>query len=252
MVVLVNKLDLFKTNSIDILNQTLNMDLPEFDLIVATMRPSLKERLVNNINQQTVKMNVISIVVQNYSEEDIQYLKDAITNCNELFITSEDKGAIFGGGRYNIAMTKCKSDIIANFDDDDIYHPEYMRSMLYWQLQSQDGMASKVNIIARDKRTGLMGWLLTKLRFGDNHVGAGCCMIFTRKVYDRVGGFLNVRQGYDAVFQREVMKLGYLNKSADPFNFIYTRGRPEGNTWQPGRTGIRHNNIKYHETILSI
>ena len=60
-------------------------------------------------------------------------------------------------------MTKCESAIIANFDDDDIYYPEYMRGMLYWQLQAGEGMASKGNIVARDESLGYIGWLLTDI-----------------------------------------------------------------------------------------
>ena len=216
------------------------------------MRPTLKERVVENINRHTVKPNVVSIVVQNYTEEEIQYLKDHITNCNKLEIQVEDNPTIFGGERHNMAVTKCESDIIANFDDDDIYYLEYMRGMLYWQLQAGEGMASKGNIVARDESLGYIGWLLTELRMNDNVVGAGSCMIFPRSLFDKVGGFATVRQGYDAVFQRAVMDKGYTVKNADPFNFIYTRGRPEGNTWNPGRTGIRHNNITLEEVILTV
>lgn len=77
-------------------------------------------------------------------------------------------------------------------------------------------------------------------------------MIFPHSLFNKVGGFPTIRQGYDSVFQRAVMDKGYVVKNADPFNFIYTRGRPEGNTWNPGRTGIRHNNITLAETILTL
>lgn len=244
-------LDQQRSSAINNLNKFKLEQLPDVDIIMASKRPSLIGRIVENINNQVVNVNKVCIVTQGYTPQQIQTLKTSIKNARKLIITEDNDPSHFAGYRNNINMQNTQSDYIAIMDDDDIYFPNYLLGQLSYLYQTDYAMVLKGNPIARDESVNKIGFIKPGFSIGDNLPGPGGTYLFKRSTYDQYGPFKNTRTGYDNTFIRTVARNGEKLSSSDSFNFILTRGRPEGNTWNDiGRTNLYLNDISFKEIMV--
>lgn len=206
-------------------------ELMPVDLIMVSMRPQFIQTFAQYINSQTVPIQVISIVTQGYSAEQIAELKDSITHCATLVVTEQNDLTVSVGERHNIAMQFTQSDYIANFDDDDVYYPHYLQSQLAYLKLDQSDVVIKHDVVAQDVQTQAVGWLT--LQYRHQQIGAGGTLVFKRSLYDAVGGFRPVRSGYDSQFIHATQHLNLKVSSSDSFNFLLNRNVSTGHTWQP-------------------
>lgn len=207
-------------------------ELPKVDIIMLSCRPTLIDRFCKNINEQTVKINKIVIIIQGYGDADETHLRKSLTNYDSLEIIRSDLVPGELGDRNNYAYSKTVSEYVALMDDDDIYFPNYLKTHLsYVKASGQNAIITKNNPVARDERTGNINFLRDKFVPDSWIVGAGGSIMFHRDIFEAVGGFASMRIGYDSVFVKKAQAMGLPILTADPFNFIITRGRPEGNTW---------------------
>lgn len=238
--------------AIEMLNKFNLDELPKVDIIMLSVRPSLIGRIVNNINGQKVKPGKVVIILQGYNEQQAKVLKTSVKNCEELILIHNDDIDVKLGERNNIALSHTTADYIAIMDDDDVYYPNYLTSQLSClKAHGKPAIISKINPIARDESTRKIGFIRTSFLEGDNRVGAGGSFVFHREVIESVNGFEDIQVGYDSKLMQAAYKKGYVLLPGDPFNFIVTRGRPEGNTWViKNATNIHLNNISLEEIEL--
>ena len=228
-------------------------ELPTVDVVMLSCRPTLINRIADNINNQVVKINKIIIVTDGYGTAEETLLRKRLTNFNSLEIFRGEEVAETLGGRNNFAVAQTTAEYIAIMDDDDIYMPNYLKSMLGYLKDTgiEASVVSKNNPVARDESTGNVGFIHVPYRSDKSYIGAGGSFVFHRKVFDLIGGFEECRIGYDSIFLHAAKRLGVNIIVADPFNFIVTRGRPEGNTWNARlRSGIKANNIDVNDLLL--
>ena len=240
--------------NLDIANKYLNLykveELPSVDIIVMTYRVKCIDRLINNINCQVVKPNKVIVVTDRYTPNDVDRLK-GITNCNELFIIDNIPTEVILGERNNIAFRRTTSEYIAVMDDDDRYYPYYLKSQLSYvkECPTPAGL-SKINPIGFNEDNGTCGFVLARYRKDLKRAGAGGSLVLHRAILERYG-FDQIQCGYDStiLFQTaadpEFTLLG-----SDPFNFIVTRGRPEGHTWELKLGGIYRNDVYLKDVEL--
>lgn len=240
--------------NLDIANKYLNLykveELPSVDIIVLTYRVNCIDRLINNINSQVVKPNKVVIVTDRYASEDVERLK-GITNCNELIIIDNVSTDVILGERNNIAFRKTTSEYVSIFDDDDRYMPYYLKSQLSYLKESKIPAAvSKVNPIGFDEETNKCGFVLAQYRKDLKRAGAGGSIVIHRDILERYG-FNQVQCGYDAtILFNAAADKDFALLGADPFNFIVTRGRPEGHTWELKFGGIFRNDVYIKDVEL--
>lgn len=238
-------------SAIDNLSKFKLDELPDVDIIMASKRPSLIGRIVDNINNQVVKVNTICIVTQGYTKQQVDTLKISIKNAKNIIIIEDNDPSHFAGYRNNLNMQNTRSDYIAIMDDDDIYFPNYLLGQLSYLYQSDYAMVLKGNPIARDESNNNIGFIKPGFIIKDNIPGPGGTYLFKRSTYEKYGPFVNTRTGYDNTFIRNVAKNGEKLSCSDSFNFILTRGRPEGNTWNDiGITNLYRNDISFKEIAV--
>lgn len=244
-------LDKHRSGAIDNINKYSLDELPSIDIIMATKRPRLIGRIVENINKQVVNINTVCIVTQNYTEQQVKTLKVSIKNAKNVVIIEDNDPTHFAGYRNNLNMQNTVSDYIAIMDDDDIYFPNYLLGQISYILNTDYSMVLKANPIARDESVNHIGFIKPGFGSGDNVPGPGGTYLFKREVYDKCGPFRNSRTGYDRAFNQWVVAADYLVHGSDPFNFILTRGGPEGNTWNNiGPTQLHLNNVSFKEIVV--
>lgn len=245
-------LDRVRPDAIEMLNKFTLDEIPKVDIIMLSVRPSLIGRIVSNINGQTVKIGKIVIILQGYNSQQADVLRNSIRNCDELILIHMDDKEILLGKRNNIALSHTVNEYIAIMDDDDVYYPNYLHSQLaYLKDHGKPTIVSKINPIARDESNNSIGFIRSMPVEGNNHVGAGGSFVWHREVTEKTNGFVEIQVGYDSHLMHAAYKLGYTMLPGDPFNFIVTRGRPEGNTWAMNKNnGIALNNIHLNEIKL--
>lgn len=245
-------LDSIRPLAAEMLNKFTLDELPKVDIIMLSVRPSLIGRIVDNINNQTVKPGIIVIILQGYNVQQANVLRTSIRNCEELILIHNDDPNVQLGYRNNVALSKTVNDYVAIMDDDDIYYPNYLHSQLaYLKDHGKPAIVSKINPIARNEAENKIGFIRTQIVEGNGQVGAGGSFVFHREITNKTRGFADVKVGYDSRLMHAAHKLGYTILPGDPFNFIVTRGRPEGNTWEMNRyNGISLNNIRLNEIKL--
>lgn len=245
-------LDKCRPLATEMLNKYTPEELPKVDVIMLTVRPGLIGRIASNINGQKVKLGKVVVIMQGYNVQQAKVMKASIKNCEELILIHNDDASVKLGERNNIALSYTTADYIAIMDDDDIYYPNYLVSQLAYLVDhGKPTIVSKINPIARDESKWVIGFIRTKFLEGPGHIGAGGSFVFHRKVIEDVGGFVDVQVGYDSKLMQAAYKLGYELLAGDPFNFIVTRGRREGNTWTiKTPTAIYLNNISLEEVEL--
>lgn len=245
-------LDQMKPDATNMLNKYTLDQLPNVDIIMLTVRPSLIGRIVSNINGQKLKPSKVIIIMQGYNEQQAKTLQVSIKNCEEVILIHNNDTTVKLGTRNNTAFNLTTSPYVAIMDDDDVYYPNYLHSQLsYLKDHGKPTIISKINPIGRDESNGKIGFLRKNLVGGNNQVGAGGSFVIHREVLELVGGFEEVQVGYDSKLMHAAYKAGYTLIPADPFNFIVTRGRSEGNTWKlPRNNGIVFNDIQLSEVEL--
>lgn len=245
-------LDQLRPHATEMLNKFTLDEIPKVDIIMLSVRPGLIGRIVSNINGQTVKLGKIVIILQGYTPQQADVLRQSIRNCDELILIHNDDKEVLLGARNNVALSHTVNEYIAIMDDDDVYYPNYMHSqMSYLLARGKPAIVSKINPIARDESQNHIGFIRNKPVEGYNQVGAGGSYVWHREVTESTKGFVNIQVGYDSKLMHAAYKLGYAILPGDPFNFIVTRGRPEGNTWALNKiNGVSLNNIRLEEIIL--
>lgn len=224
------------------------VEMPTVDIIMATMRPQLKEQFVQHINDQTVNVGSVIISPQGYTPEDIEYLTTNIRF--PVIVLDHTDGLPSLGERHNQMVLKSTADYVAIMDDDDIYLPDYLHGQLAYMQMTSTKITAKANGICKHIGMNKLGFLLPNFVFVDNSRGLGGTLVFHKDVYIGAGGFRNMPSGYDAAFLRDAYFNGFTFGPGDPFNYMVVRGVEGGHTWniEDKKLGdVRYNTIRLEE-----
>ena len=222
---------------------------PSVDLIIASKRPYLVEDIINNINRQTVRFNKLIFIPQGYSEEQVEQFRSTVTNTDKLHIYTLDD-SIYVGGRYNDAVRNhSESSIIMHMDDDDLYYPNYAKSMIGCHLHTKRELVSKSDYLQQDITNQHIDFAHTYKPRPNTHIGLGCTLLYTRNLFDSLKGFNDTfPMGYEGYLFYKAAKHGFLLGQCDSFNFLYRRGYGD-HTWVANIT-VKQNTVFENELIL--
>lgn len=244
----------FKPEAVAMLKRFTVEELPTVDVIIATHRPSMAEKLIRHLNRQTVKIQNLVISPENYTEGQSQRFMDEVKGAVNVILlpvrVGEDgKPQHSLGTRHQEMVLECESEYIACMDDDDWYHPNYLHSQLAYLKHTQADFVAKNKPVAVDMMKGHIGWL-----FPDGEMpksaGAGGSMVFRRALMEEFE-FADLASGYDSIFQSDLVRAGKRLLWTDPFNFIVARNLSTGHTWTPKeKTAFSRNDILFEDTIL--
>jgi hypothetical protein len=125
------------------------------------------------------------------------------------------------GARRNFAIERAKGEIVAHFDDDDFYGPNYLRTLVAWYEETPVDLGGMCQFYHYDfllKR----GWK-TNLWEARNQ-GYGACFIYRKRLWHAVGGFKDIQRGEDDDFAKRFLAKGLtLDGLQRPDLFVYMR-----------------------------
>lgn len=128
------------------------------------------------------------------------------------------------GDCLNFAIEKVKYGIIAKFDDDDYYAPNYLTQAVESLKEHNADVVGKSEFF-----TYLEG--LKMLVVYKCALIAGATLVFKKDVWKKVK-FSSVKVGSDTVFKKGCMKHGFKIYVTDKYNFTYVRKvDPKDHTW---------------------
>lgn len=115
----------------------------------------------------------------------------------------------------NFAIRKVKYDIIAKFDDDDYYAPNYLTQAVESMKKHNADVVGKSEFF-----TYMEGLKMLVVR--KSEMIAGATLVFKKQVWEKVK-FSSVRVGSDTVFKKGCIKQGFKIINTDKYNFTYVR-----------------------------
>lgn len=228
------------------LRYTYPAPMPKVSIICTTKRSDRIEALIDTIKSQTQKIDIVSFITQDYTEEQQQQLRFGITNGAVVFIEEiPSTDPITLGQRHNRAMEPIDSGIILVMDDDDIYFPNYVKGQVNFLLRTGASLVFKGDACVTNADQTRTGWILPFKVSAEPQVGAGGTMCFTKELYDELP-FADVASGYDSMFMQQARLLMKNVRSSDPFNFAVLRGLDD-HTWKDTKSmtsiGLRLNDV---------
>lgn len=157
-----------------------------------------------------------------------RWLKKAKKYPNVQIYQLHEKAAL--GDCLNFGIMKSNYDIIAKFDDDDYYGPEYIKS-------SMDAFNNKdISIIGKNSL-----YIYFKNKKALIHVSgnenavtdtvAGATLMFRKSVFQKVQ-FEKVNRAEDYFFIKECKEKGFAVYSTDRYHFAVIRNDAEKHTWK--------------------
>jgi glycosyltransferase involved in cell wall biosynthesis len=140
------------------------------------------------------------------------------------------------GERRNIACEHASGELIAHFDDDDFYHPEYLSTLVGWWDTHQPidlgGSSQFYHYDVLRKR----GW---RTNLWDTGHPYGATFLYRKSLWKQIGGFQALQRGEDQEFFLAVERQGDRIAALQcPEHFVYMRhGRnvsgPIDPIWHP-------------------
>ncbi len=174
------------------------------------------------------------LIYNTYSRHTLQF-----DHPNVRIINTYHRPKTLGETR-NMAIEECKGEYILNWDDDDLYLPQYVS----WLV----------------KHLGDMDWARQSVRFclnGTRIAGiaeqATNSTLFRKSLWKEVGGYPHMDSGEDKEFMRRVMTGGRGRKvpcKPAEIGFIYGFGRGPYNVSSCGRTRDGRNGLDEARRML--
>lgn len=147
-------------------------------------------------------------------------------------------GRVSLGKCLNFGVSKANYSLVAKFDHDDYYAPNYLNRAIRAMKRKNADVVGKRTIFTylQSKKKLLV------LRFPGNqnrfvgHVAGGTILFKKKKLFRRVR-FSNISLGEDVRFLRDCRTRGFKIYSSDKYDYVYIRRKdPQSHTWKIGDT----------------
>lgn len=240
-------------------NATLNLkylhprELPPIHIVCVTKRTNLIPQVIEKINAQTMKIDKVFFITQDFTEEQQEQLRTGITNSEVVLEEIPSSDPIKLSTRHNKAIAKIESGIILIMDDDDLYMPNYVKGQVNMMLRTGAEIVVKGDPIVTLADKTRTGWLYPyNTSNAKVLIGAGGSLCFTKEAYNKIP-FVEVDEGYDSIFQSNAYMAKMRILSSDPFNFAMVRGLDD-HTWEDRKDkagfGLRINDVNLADVQL--
>lgn len=197
-------------------------------IITCTNREEFIENVFNNYEQQTWQDKELIIVLNKDSMNIDKWIEKAKNYPNVFVYQLHEKATL--GDCLNYGVFRASGEIIAKFDDDDYYGPNYLSNAMA-AFQNKDVMVAgkgSYYIYFKNKKA-LVFVSNTENSFADTVAGAS--LIFRKQVFYYVR-FEKVNRAEDYFFIDECKKAGINIYSLDRHDFAVIRHNTENHTWK--------------------
>ncbi|WP_226682725.1 glycosyltransferase [Sutcliffiella horikoshii] len=200
--------------------------------MISIITPTIRQKNMENVFLNYTRQNVLEkelIVILNKNEMDISaWLKYAEKHKNVTIVQLSE----------NISLGECLNEgakiaafgVIAKFDDDDYYAPNYALEALNILEKKMVDIVGKSSIFVyyEEKKLltilnpGYENLLSTTDQKLTERLLSGATLVFKKKVIEDVP-FPHLNLGEDSSFQIECLKKGYVLFSSDRYNYFCVR-----------------------------
>jgi glycosyltransferase involved in cell wall biosynthesis len=197
-------------------------------IITCTIREEFMDNVFNNYQQQTWKDKELIIILNKDSMNMDRWIHKAMDYPNVRVYQLHEKATL--GDCLNYGVLLANYDIIAKFDDDDYYGPDYITNSMP---------------AFRDKNVSIVGKSACFIYFknkkalihvkGDENTStdsvAGATLMFRKELFYYIR-FEKVNRAEDYFFIDQSKKEGFTIYSTDRYDFAAIRHNSENHTWK--------------------
>ncbi|MEH6906150.1 glycosyltransferase [Neobacillus drentensis] len=197
-------------------------------IITCTIREENINNVFKNYKRQSWKDKELIIILNKDSMDIDRWIKKAKKYRNVQIYQLHERAAL--GDCLNFGIMKSNYDIIAKFDDDDYYGPDYIKSSMDAFNNKDISIIGKssVYIYFKNKKA------LIHVSGNENAVTdtvAGATLMFRKEVFQQVQ-FEKVNRAEDYFFIEECKEKGFTVYSTDRYHFAVIRNDAEKHTWK--------------------
>ncbi|MEH7335130.1 glycosyltransferase [Neobacillus drentensis] len=197
-------------------------------IITCTIREENIHNVFKNYQQQTWKDKELIVILNKDTMDIDKWIKKAKKYRNVQVYQLHENATL--GDCLNFGIIKAKYDIIAKFDDDDYYGPDYIKSSMDVFKQKNVSIIGKnsVYIYFKNKKA------LIHVSGAENSISdtvAGATLMFKKEVFQHVQ-FEKVNRAEDYFFIEQCKEKGFNIYSTDRYHFAVIRHEAEKHTWK--------------------
>lgn len=197
-------------------------------IITCTNKMNKCKNIIDNFNRQNHQKKELIIVLNNNNLK-IDKWRNNLCKYDNLKINQLDQKVTLGEC-INFAIDKSKYPIIAKFDDDDYYGPDYLLDSIRSLEYTGADIVGKSNTFVYFEKEKL---LATKNINTDNKYVSrveGSTLIFRKDILNNMN-FKPKNLGEDVDFCRDAMKNGYRIYSSNIHHYLYIRNSNNNHSW---------------------
>lgn len=198
-------------------------------IITCTNRPLFFNMLINNYKRQRYKRKEL-VIVLNKDSMDLSVYRRIVSPFRNISVYKVPQKFSLGSC-LNYGIGKAKNSVIAKFDDDDYYAPNYLIEQVSALRRTGADIVGKGAHLKflEGKRLLVITTPTEKNKFV-KYV-AGGTLLFRRQLYNRVR-FANQTLGEDTNFLQRSRAKGYRLYATSPYNFVgIRRANKKSHTW---------------------
>ncbi|MFC5406485.1 glycosyltransferase [Cohnella soli] len=216
-------------------------------VITCTNRPLFFRNLIANFRRQRYKAKELIIVLNKDSMNLAKYRREASPFSNIKVYKRPEKLSL--GSCLNYGIGKAQYSIIAKFDDDDYYSPNYLKEQVRALHRTGAGIVGKGAHLKffEGKRLLVITTPSRKNKFVKDV--AGGTLLFRRRLYRRIR-FASRTLGEDTDFIRRSRAKGYRLFATSPYNFVGIRRKNKNShTWKASDKAVMKGSVFVARTV---
>jgi glycosyltransferase involved in cell wall biosynthesis len=197
-------------------------------IITCTIREENINNVFKNYQQQSWQDKELIIILNKDSMNIDRWIKKSRKFHNVQIYQLQEKATL--GDCLNFGIMKSSYDIIAKFDDDDYYGPDYIKSSMDAFKNKDISIVGKSSLYVYFKNKKA----LIHVTGNENSITdtvAGATLMFRKDVFQKVQ-FEKVNRGEDYFFIEQCKVKGFNVYSTDRFHFAVIRQDAEKHTWK--------------------
>ncbi|PEQ84604.1 glycosyltransferase [Bacillus sp. AFS006103] len=197
-------------------------------IITCTIREENINNVFKNYKRQSWKDKELIIILNKDSMDIDRWIKKAKKYRNVQIYQLHERAAL--GDCLNFGIMKSNYDIIAKFDDDDYYGPDYIKSSMDAFNNKDISIIGKssVYIYFKNKKALIH---VSGIENAVTDTVAGATLMFRKEVFQQVQ-FEKVNRAEDYFFIEECKEKGFTVYSTDRYHFAVIRNDAEKHTWK--------------------
>ncbi|WP_230986533.1 glycosyltransferase [Cohnella fermenti] len=199
-------------------------------VVVCTNRPAYLGNIIDNYSRQHYRKKELILIVNDDSADLAMYRRVASRAGRASVYRMPSRISL--GQCLNAGMGLAKLPLIAKFDDDDYYSPNYLKEQVGALMRKKADVVGKHSCLVYLEASRRL--LLRSKEYRNKYATfvQGGTILFRREVLKQVR-FPDLSVGEDVKFLRDCSRRGYRTYATSPYNYVYIRrANKMSHTWR--------------------